>query len=80
MNAIVIIAVLINSALYLGGVLATALVRGNVISGDLALTSMGLTYLGYLTQAVPRAAPGIANAFVVLSIIFGTLAGVALLF
>jgi hypothetical protein len=79
--------VLLNSALYLGGVLAAALLWRNRAAAELAIATLGITYLSYVCHLVGdhrervnawlgRRAPELTW----LSILFGVAAGVLLLF
>jgi len=71
-------AIIVSSALYLGGVLATSLVRGAILSGDLALLAMGFTYLTFLFQLGEFSQSLRLGAYFG-SIFFGIAAGLALL-
>lgn len=72
---------LINSALYLGAIIAAGLVTGDAFAWKLALLSVGACYIGYFLQIGPSRVPRrIIAAIVYLSIALGVLAGLALLF
>lgn len=72
-------AIIVSSAIYLIGVLAASLVRGTVVSGDLAIAAMGFTYLCFLFQLGEFSQPLRFTAYYG-SVLFGILAGLALLF
>jgi uncharacterized protein (DUF486 family) len=78
-HRLLIIALLINSALYLTGAFIAGLMLGNRIAWLCALTSAGLCYIGPMFQLAAPAQRTYALVIVVLSIVFGVAAGVALL-
>ncbi len=80
MQRLVFIGGLINSALYLGGVLLVAIVEHNRYASRLALIAIGLTFLAYLAQVQRGADSTIGAAIAVVSIVAGIGAGLALLF
>lgn len=79
------IGAMVNSALYLAGVLLVGLMFVLDVTIDLAVASIGLTYLCYVVQLSPsfqRAGPAAVWAAKIiwgLSVMVGFLAGVALL-
>lgn len=75
------LALIVNSALYLAACIAAGLATGNRVAWTLAILDAGVLYLGYLAGAsAPKIMSGIAGkAWLVLTVIFGALAGIALL-
>jgi hypothetical protein len=83
------LAVLLNSALYLGSCVAAGLAIGNPVAWRCAIADVGLLYLGYLVQ-LPSSweafqgpngpTPRVMNCWLLATIILGAGAGVALLF
>lgn len=71
------VAVLLNSALYLAAVIAAGLVTAHTAAWRLGIFAVGLTYLCYLALANYE---HVARLLVVLSVVVGTAAGLALLF
>jgi hypothetical protein len=76
---------LINSALYLVAVFVAAVMSGNRFAWQSAIATMGITYIAHVLQftAAQTQSPGIltvANVVTWLSILFGLMAGVSLLF
>lgn len=72
-------ATIVNSALYLGAVFIAAIVDHNLIARNVCITAMGATYLSYLIQ-IGGKRNFLGTAVIVVSIILGTAAGLALLF
>lgn len=92
MNPFIAVGLLLNSALYLTGALALAIVEHDHVASRLALLACGVTYLSYLAHQRAAALalqhpldgtpfwPGrVAAALVWLSIFLGASAGFALL-
>jgi hypothetical protein len=85
---IMAIGVLLNSALYLFGVLFLAIILCDPAAAKLAIAAIGVTYLSYVAQFVAdehaeapaRAAWHLAPLLVWTSIILGVVAGLVLLF
>lgn len=75
---LLIIGILVNSALYNAGCIIAGLITESPYAWKLALVSVGICYLTYLAQLAefPRR---ISNVLVILSIITGVGAGLALL-
>lgn len=73
-----ILGLLLNSHLYLGGVIAVGVVTGNPFAWRLGLIAAGLCYIGYACQLsnVPRK---ITAVVVWSSIAAGVIAGISLL-
>jgi hypothetical protein len=78
-HRLLVVALLLNSALYLSGAFIAGIVLGNRIAWLCALTSAGLCYIGPMFQLAAPAQRTYALAIVVLSIVFGVAAGAALL-
>ena len=72
------IGVLLNSALYLAGCIAAALVLGDVWAVRLALAAAGVTYLSYMSQYQEGNSP-YTISLVRVSVGLGVLAGVGIL-
>lgn len=70
---------LLNSALYLAAVIAAGLVTAHTAAWRLGIFAVGLTYLCYLAQTMANY-EHVARLLVVLSVVVGTAAGLALLF
>jgi hypothetical protein len=76
---------LINSALYLVAVFVAALTSGNQFALRSAIATVGITYIAHVLQftAAQTQSPGMltaANSVTWLSILFGLMAGLSLLF
>ena len=69
----------LNSALYIAGVLAAALCWGNRLAALLAVATAGITYLSYVI-GVSEARQDVKDGVVILSIGVGFIAGLALIF
>ncbi len=74
------IALLINSALFLAATSIAGLILGNRIAWGAALLSCGLSYLAPMWQLIMPGERWAAMGLVMLSIMFGAIAGAALLF
>lgn len=79
MRPILTIGVIVNSALYLGAVIGTALYEHNFLASRLGIAAIGVTYLAY-NQMFGYPAWQFTNGTLVwLSIALGVFAGLALL-
>lgn len=74
-----VIATLVNSALYLSAVFVAAIVDYNLIARNVCICAMGATYLSYLIQIGGKRS-FLGTAVIVVSIVLGAAAGLALLF
>ncbi len=74
------IALLINSALFLIAAFVAGLMLGNRVAWGAALLSCGLSYLAPMWQLIMPGERWAAMGLVMLSVMFGTIAGAALLF
>lgn len=77
--AILAIAAIVNSALYLSAVVAVSIVENNWAGSRLGIVAMGVTFCSYLVQMFPQL-PRLASAIVMtMSIALGIAAGICLL-
>lgn len=74
---LLVIAALLNSALFLAGIFVAGLVLHNPLAWKLALVSAGLCFLCYVTQYLGH--ENVAATLASTSIVAGAVGGVALL-
>jgi hypothetical protein len=73
-----VVAVIVNSAIYLVAVMYAGLIVGNPFAWRCSIAAMGMTYLSYYVQLMKMPTP-LIYAFVAASIVLGFAAGVSLL-
>lgn len=78
MNPAVVTGVQLNSALYLAAVLVGGIYFHNALAIKLDIAAIGATYVSYLFQTFDLPVP-VMWAAVIVSMVFGAAAGIALL-
>jgi hypothetical protein len=77
---LLVIGAYINSALYCAGVFVAGILLSHPLAWQLALATVGVTFLSYFAQlAAQYLQPWVLVAFVLITILLGIAAGVVLL-
>lgn len=78
MQALLIIGLIVNSALFLTSAIAASLVTGNRTALLVAFVAIGVTYLSYAVQVMAPGGRKTAACLVLLSAVTSAVAGIAL--